>query len=132
MLGLKAPANAARRKDHRIGSDRHARNRATCAPEHRNRKLDGTRGTSGGASAGAGCGSRVHGGKRAFLRRWGEVRPGARPRQAMRDRYAIGEVRIEPETRGVTVGDRPVALREREFLLLRELARKPGHVITRD
>lgn len=69
--------------------------------------------------------------QRAFLRRWAEAQSLPQTGGEMKDRYAIGDVRIEPATRAVRVGDRSVALREREFRLLLELVREPGRVITR-
>lgn len=44
----------------------------------------------------------------------------------------VGRLRIEPRRREVSVGDRAVELRGREFDLLAALARDPGVVLSRD
>src|SRR4249919_3711396 len=56
---------------------------------------------------------------RALLRR----SPAARPPV-----LGAGDVRLDPATRRVTVGDEPVSLTPREFGLLEYLLRRPGRV----
>ncbi|HEX6508314.1 MAG TPA: winged helix-turn-helix domain-containing protein [Chloroflexota bacterium] len=45
--------------------------------------------------------------------------------------YDVGDILVDPMKRDVTVADRPVRLREKEFDLLLELARRAGSVVTR-
>ncbi len=59
---------------------------------------------------------------RALLRR----SPAARPPV-----LGAGDVRLDPATRRVTVGDEPVSLTPREFGLLEYLLRRPGRVVTK-
>ena len=44
----------------------------------------------------------------------------------------VGDLRIDPERHEVTIGDRPVDLRPKEFELLTTLARNPGVVFDRE
>lgn len=62
---------------------------------------------------------------KAVLRR---TEGGATPRKVVR----IGNLSIDAERREVTVGDRPVELRPKEFELLRTLAGNPGAVFDRE
>jgi DNA-binding response OmpR family regulator len=62
---------------------------------------------------------------KAILRRTEATGRGVRP-------IEVGTLRIDPPRRDVTVGDRPLELRAREFDLLVALARDPGVVLTRD
>jgi len=59
---------------------------------------------------------------RALLRRPPTARPAV---------LAAGDVRLDPATRRVTVGDEPVSLTPREFGLLEYLLRRPGRVVTK-
>ncbi|HET9829983.1 MAG TPA: response regulator transcription factor [Nocardioidaceae bacterium] len=59
---------------------------------------------------------------RALLRRAPDARPTV---------LAAGDVRLDPATRSVTVGEQPVTLTPREFGLLEYLLRRPGRVITK-
>jgi two-component system, OmpR family, response regulator len=59
---------------------------------------------------------------RALLRRAPDARPAV---------LAAGDVRLDPATRSVTVGEQPVTLTPREFGLLEYLLRRPGRVITK-
>ena len=59
---------------------------------------------------------------RALLRR----SPAARPPV-----LGAGDVRLDPATRRVTVGDEPVSLTPREFGLLEYLLRRPGRLVTK-
>lgn len=52
-------------------------------------------------------------------------RPNAKP-------LRFRSLRIDPAARQVTVGDRPVVLRRREYALISLLARHAGNVVTRD
>jgi DNA-binding response OmpR family regulator len=62
---------------------------------------------------------------KAILRRTDATAKGGRP-------IAVGNLRIDPRRREVTIGDRRLELRAREFDLLAALARDPGAVLTRD
>jgi two-component system alkaline phosphatase synthesis response regulator PhoP/two-component system response regulator ResD len=62
---------------------------------------------------------------KAILRRSEARRIGTRP-------IEVGTLRIDPRRREAAVGERPLALRAREFDLLTALARDPGVVLTRD
>ena len=62
---------------------------------------------------------------KAILRRADAASRGARPME-------VGRLRIDPRRREVTIDDRRVELRPREFDLLAALARDPGVVLTRD
>ena len=62
---------------------------------------------------------------KAILRRTEATRRGGRPME-------VGSLRIDPNRREATVGDRRLELRAREFDLLAALARDPGVVLTRD
>lgn len=63
---------------------------------------------------------------RAVVRRHrGELRP---PDQRM----VVGDLRIDEATREVTVGDHPIDLTPHETDLLIALARRPGHVLSRE
>jgi len=62
---------------------------------------------------------------KAILRRADATSRGARPME-------VGRLRIDPRRREVTIDDRRVGLRPREFDLLAALARDPGVVLTRD
>ncbi len=64
----------------------------------------------------------------AVLRRVNETRAGGTDRSVL----AFGELRIDPNTREVTVGGEPVTLTAREFDLLYHLASRPRRVFTRD
>ena len=44
----------------------------------------------------------------------------------------VGELCVDPATREVRVGERPVALANKEFELLRALAAEPRRVFTKD
>ena len=59
---------------------------------------------------------------RALLRRTPAVRPSV---------LSAGDVRLDPASREVTVGDEPVSLTPREFGLLEYLLRRPGRVVTK-
>jgi DNA-binding response OmpR family regulator len=59
---------------------------------------------------------------RALLRRAPDARPAV---------LSAGDVRLDPATRHVTVGEQPVALTPREFGLLEYLLRRPGRVVTK-
>jgi two-component system, OmpR family, response regulator len=59
---------------------------------------------------------------RALLRR----APGARPAV-----LSVGDVRLDPASRHVTVGDEPVTLTPREYGLLEYLLRRPDRVVTK-
>ena len=59
---------------------------------------------------------------RALLRR----APAARPSV-----LSAGDVRLDPASREVTVGDEPVSLTPREYGLLEYLLRRPGRVVTK-
>jgi DNA-binding response OmpR family regulator len=59
---------------------------------------------------------------RALLRRTPPARPSV---------LAAGDVRLDPASRRVTVGDQPVSLTPREFGLLEYLLRRPGRVVTK-
>jgi two-component system, OmpR family, response regulator len=55
-------------------------------------------------------------------------------RRAPHDRPAVlvsGDVRLDPASRQVTVGEEPVALTPREFGLLEYLLRRPGRLVTK-
>jgi DNA-binding response OmpR family regulator len=55
-------------------------------------------------------------------------------RRAPLDRPAVlvsGDVRLDPASRQVTVGEEPVALTPREFGLLEYLLRRPGRLVTK-
>jgi two-component system, OmpR family, alkaline phosphatase synthesis response regulator PhoP len=73
----------------------------------------------------------------AILRRRGPARaPSAAPRRAALERtpapiVEFGDVRIEPDAHSVYRGDRPIALRPREFDLLMALVRRGGAVASR-
>ncbi|MEU6999304.1 response regulator transcription factor [Nonomuraea sp. NPDC046570] len=60
------------------------------------------------------------------------VRRGTRPMRARDDVVLVGDVRIDLETRQVTVGDEQVTLTRREFDVLALLARQPGVVRSRE
>jgi DNA-binding response OmpR family regulator len=64
---------------------------------------------------------------RAQLRRAGQPATGP----AARDAITLGELRIDPDGRTVTVGGRPVHLSAREFDLLLLLAERPGRAVAR-
>ena len=59
---------------------------------------------------------------RALLRRTPAVRPSV---------LSAGDVRLDPASREVTVGDEPVSLTPREYGLLEYLLRRPGRVVTK-
>jgi DNA-binding response OmpR family regulator len=59
---------------------------------------------------------------RALLRRTPAARPSV---------LSAGDVRLDPASREVTVGDEPVSLTPREFGLLEYLLRRPGRVVTK-
>ena len=59
---------------------------------------------------------------RALLRRTPEARPSV---------LSAGDVRLDPASREVTVGDEPVSLTPREYGLLEYLLRRPGRVVTK-
>ncbi len=59
---------------------------------------------------------------RALLRRPAQARPAV---------LTSGDVRLDPASRHVTVGEEPVALTPREFGLLEYLLRRPGRVVTK-
>jgi DNA-binding response OmpR family regulator len=59
---------------------------------------------------------------RALLRRAPLARPAV---------LVCGDVRLDPASREVTVGERPVSLTPREFGLLEFLLRRPGRVVTK-
>jgi two-component system response regulator ResD len=61
----------------------------------------------------------------AVLRRGAEKAPEAQPLE-------LGDLRIDPSGRSVTVAGREVSLTQREFDLLLFLARNPGRVFSRD
>jgi DNA-binding response OmpR family regulator len=63
----------------------------------------------------------------AVLRRTGEVSQGTEA-----GALVFGDLRIDPATREVSVGDEPVQLTAREFDLLRHMASHPRRVFTRD
>jgi DNA-binding response OmpR family regulator len=63
----------------------------------------------------------------AVLRRTGEAAQGAEA-----GALVFGDLRIDPATREVSVGDEPVQLTAREFDLLRHMASHPRRVFTRD
>ena len=44
---------------------------------------------------------------------------------------SAGDVRLDPASREVTVGDEPVSLTPREYGLLEYLLRRPGRVVTK-
>ena len=55
-------------------------------------------------------------------------------RRAPQDRPAVlvaGDVRLDPASRQVTVGEEPVSLTPREFGLLEYLLRRPGRLVTK-
>jgi DNA-binding response OmpR family regulator len=55
-------------------------------------------------------------------------------RRAPRDRPTVlvaGDVRLDPASRQVTVGEEPVSLTPREFGLLEYLLRRPGRLVTK-
>ncbi|MGW3344686.1 response regulator transcription factor [Nonomuraea rubra] len=60
------------------------------------------------------------------------VRRGTRPRPQRDDVVNVGDVRIDLESRQVTVAGEPVTLTRREFDLLAMLAREPGVVRGRE
>ncbi|MGN9837958.1 response regulator transcription factor [Nonomuraea sp. H19] len=60
------------------------------------------------------------------------VRRGTRPRPVRDDVVSVGDVRIDLESRQVTVGGEPVTLTRREFDVLALLAREPGVVRSRE
>ncbi|TYB58536.1 response regulator transcription factor [Nonomuraea sp. PA05] len=60
------------------------------------------------------------------------VRRGTRPRPQRDDVVQVGDVRIDLESRQVTVAGEPVTLTRREFDLLAMLAREPGVVRGRE
>jgi DNA-binding response OmpR family regulator len=62
---------------------------------------------------------------KAVLRRYGA---GKAPERALQ----VGDLRIDPERHEVTIGDRPIELRPKEFDLLTALARNPGVVFDRE
>ena len=49
-----------------------------------------------------------------------------------RERLAIGELVVDPQTMTVTLAGERLLLTSHEFALLRVLAERPGHVLTRD
>jgi two-component system, OmpR family, response regulator len=49
-----------------------------------------------------------------------------------RERLAIGELVVDPQTMTVTLAGERLILTSHEFALLRVLAERPGHVLTRD
>jgi DNA-binding response OmpR family regulator len=59
---------------------------------------------------------------RALLRRTPAARPSV---------LSAGDVRLDPASREVTVGDEPVSLTPREYGLLEYLLRRPGRVVTK-
>jgi DNA-binding response OmpR family regulator len=59
---------------------------------------------------------------RALLRRTPAARPSV---------LTAGDVRLDPASREVTVGDEPVSLTPREYGLLEYLLRRPGRVVTK-
>jgi DNA-binding response OmpR family regulator len=59
----------------------------------------------------------------AVLRRVGERREGP---------CRVGEILVDPASRGVTVGEREVSLSKKEFLLLRTLAADPSRVFSKE
>ena len=59
---------------------------------------------------------------RALLRRTPAVRPSV---------LSAGDVRLDPASHEVTVGDEPVSLTPREYGLLEYLLRRPGRVVTK-
>jgi two-component system response regulator ResD len=63
----------------------------------------------------------------AVLRRTGEA-----AQSAEAGALVFGDLRIDPATREVSVGDEPVQLTAREFDLLRHMASHPRRVFTRD
>ena len=62
---------------------------------------------------------------RAVLRRTSGIGGGGRV-------LTVGDLRLDPARREVSVGDRPVRLRAKEFELLEAFCRQPGVVLTRD
>ena len=62
---------------------------------------------------------------RAVLRR-------AEPGPSEAEVIELGELRVDLRSRNVTIAGSTVILRTLEFELLAELARHPGHVVTRD
>ncbi len=64
----------------------------------------------------------------AVLRRVNETRAGGEDGEVL----TFGDLRIDPNTRELTVLERPVALTAREFDLLYHLASRPRRVFTRD
>ncbi len=65
---------------------------------------------------------------RAILRRVDAAQAGSEMSQEI---IAVGDICIDPATRGVTVARRPVELTAREFDLLLHFARHPGRVFNR-
>ncbi len=68
---------------------------------------------------------------RAILRRRGAA-PSASPAQKPGEALVLGNLRISPERRVVTVDGREIDLRMKEFDLLLTLARDPGVVFSRE
>ncbi len=68
---------------------------------------------------------------RALARRIGETRDAQQTRSDSR-RLAFRELRVDPITHDVRVGDQPLALRPLEFKLLVTLMTEPGKVFSRD
>jgi two-component system response regulator MtrA len=56
----------------------------------------------------------------------------ADPDGAPSELVSLGPVRIDPDGRTVTIGGHEAALTRTEFDLLLQLARRPGHVLTRE
>lgn len=65
---------------------------------------------------------------KAILRRTAKAGPAAVPRSVIE----AGDLRIDEDTREVTIGGSPVSLTPKEYDLLLQLARHPGRVFTRD
>ena len=70
--------------------------------------------------------------QRALLRRRSMAMRRAHDMNSERASYGTPDITVEPASRAVSVGERQVALREREFHLLLELVRRPGRVVTRE
>jgi len=66
---------------------------------------------------------------RAVTRRTGRKRS---PEQELPEELVVGELRISPDTRSASVGERPLELTPVEFDLLTLLARSKGRVRTRE